>query len=395
MGFYNGGRQEEVSPLKLQKVQKLSKKERERKVLIGLINHHLRTGQPVGSNSLKDAAFDEMSSATIRNYFVELENEGFLRQLHTSGGRVPTEKAYRLYAKEMYDQTAVEAEHVGVLHELRLQETKELTRFLQQAADTLSALTQCAVFLSAPRFDHDFVTDMKLVAIDPQRLVCVIVTDFGVIQTEVLQVDQKLGTLALRKIESYFHWRLRGSELPENLSEEEERLAIKLYGELMMRYIVGYSNFVEEDVYRTGFSKLLHYTDFHDTTTLANSLALFENAQSMRLLLRDCCARTELRYWIGEDLSPFALHKQECSVLAAPYKVNTQTVGAVGVLGPVRMPYGELFALLRLFCDTISEALTKSVYKFKISFRQPEPGKPYIQQEEQRWMLIEDKRKKE
>lgn len=387
--------------MKLQSTPKLNKKEREKKVLIELINYHLRTGQPVGSNSLKDAACEEMSSATIRNYFAELENEGFLKQFHTSGGRIPTEKAYRLYAKEMADCTAIGELEVESLRALKEQETREITRYLQQAAETLSELTHCAVFLSAPRFDHDFVTDMRLISIDAQRLLCVIVTDFGVIQTELLPVDQKLSAFQIKKIEAYFHWRLTGCDQPEHLSEEEERLAVRLYSELMVRYIVGYSNFLEEDIYRTGFSKLLQYADFHDTTTLANSLALFEDAKSMRLLLKDSCAHASLKYWIGEDLSPFALYKQECAVLASPYCVNTQIVGAVGILGPMRMPYGELFALTRAFCASLSEALTRSIYKFKISFRQPEQGKPYLQKEEKhyigqsRLMLIEDKRKTE
>lgn len=165
----------------------------------------------------------------------------------------------------------------------------------------------------------------------------------------------------------------------------------------MVRYIVGYSNFIDEEIYRTGFSRLLSYPDFQDTAALANSLSLFENAHSMRLLLRDCCAHETLRCWIGEELAPYATGKPDCAVLSIPYKINNQPVGAIGLLGPTRLPYKQLFGTLRTFADSVSEALTRNIYKFKINYRQPEPGAPYLQKEEQlligqsRLMLLEDK----
>jgi heat-inducible transcriptional repressor len=389
--------------LKLQKAlqtKKTNKKDREKRVLIGLIEEYLRTGEPVGSNTLKGVGFDDISSATIRNYFTELEKEGYLKQLHTSGGRIPTPEAYRFYADEFYDAEGVEPEDDRILEVLRKSETKEIALYLQQAAETLSALTNYAVFLSAPRFDHDFIIDLKLVPIDFHRFLCVIVTDFGVIQTELLHTDQKLSSFSVKRIEGYFHWRLSGQDRPENLGEEEEKLAQKFYNELMLRYIVGYSNFIEEEIYRTGFSRLLHYTDFHDTAILANSLSLFENAHSMRLMLRDSSSHGRLKYWIGDDLKPFAAGEQCCSVLSVPYRINKSTVGSVGVLGPIRMPYKKLFGLLNAFSEAVSEALTRNIYKFKITFRQPEPGTPYLQKEEHRLLgqsrliLLEDNRAK-
>lgn len=386
--------------MKLEKTdfdKKSSKHEREKRVLIGLIEFFLKTGKPVGSNTLKEAGFGDISSATIRNYFANLEKEGYLEQQHASGGRVPTQKAYHIYAEEFIDSTVISPQEEEIFNTLRTSETKEIALYLQQAAETLSSLTNYAVFLSAPRFDHDFITDLKLVPIDYHRFLCVIITDFGVIQTELMHADQKLSTFAIKRMEGYFHWRLTGHDKPENLEEEEETLAQKFYNELMVRYIVGYSNFIDEEIYRTGFSKLLTYPDFHDTTVLANSLALFENSHSMRLLLRECGSLNALKFWIGDDLIPFATGKPNCSVLAIPYKINKQVVGAIGLLGPLRMPYKKLFGSLRSFADSISEALTRNIYKFKINYRQPEPGTPYLQKEEHhligqsRLMLLENK----
>lgn len=374
------------------------KEERERKVLIGLIEHYLVTGKPVGSQTLKEEEFADLSSATIRNYFANLEKNGFLKQQHISGGREPTDLAFRYYANEYARENIIDPQ-LGHFDTIRLSDTKEIASYLQKSAETLSSMTDLAVFLSAPRFDHDFIAKIKLVPIDITRVLGVVITDFGVVQTEVFHLETKLTAHGVSRIEDYFHWRLTGHHQPENLEEGEEALAQKLYNELMLRYIVGYSTFTDEEIYRTGFSKLLNYPDFQDSKVLANSLALFENAHSMRLLLRESAKLDELRVWVSDDLAAYSSKNPKCGILAIPYRINQQAVGSVGVLGPVRMPYRELYGILEAFSNAISQALTRNIYKFKISFRQPDDSAVYLQKEENqllgqsRLMLLEDQRK--
>lgn len=377
-------------------IKRSGKQDRERKVLLGLVEYYIKTGKPVGSNTLKDVGFADLSSATIRNYFAQLEEDGLLIQQHSSGGRIPTDRAYKIYAQE-YENTLASGFSDEKLKTIRNSETREIASFLQKSAELLSELSHAAVFLTAPRFDHDYIIDLKLIPIDHSRCLCVIVTDFGMIQTEVLHVDTRLNSFSTKRIESYFHWRLTGLNRPENLSKEEEELAKKLYNELMVRYVVGYTNFTDEEIYRTGFSKLLSYPEFYDAPSLTNSLALFENTNSMRLLLRECSKGGRLKFWIGEDLSPYSSQKPNCAVLAIPYQINQQVVGAVGILGPIRMPYREIFGLMQDFVQCVNEALTRNIYKFKISFRQPQQGTLDIQKAESRllgrshFVLLEDK----
>ena len=372
--------------------KKSAKQEREHKVLLGLVDFYLTTGKPVGSNTLKEAGFGDLSSATIRNYFAGLEEAGYLIQQHTSGGRIPTDAAYRVYAEEFCNAENPVSISKKLLDELRTAETKEIASYLQKAAEILSDETSAAVFLSAPRFDQDYITDLRLVPVDQNRCLCVIITDFGVIQTEVLPTEKKLSAFTAKRIESYFHWRLTGNDQPENLEPEEEKLAQTFWNEVLVRYIVGYSNFTHEEIYRTGFSKLLNYPEFHNPTSLAVSLSLFENAHSMRLLLKECSKVNHLKYWIGSDLHPFTQETPNCSVIAIPYHIAGQAVGAIGVLGSTRIPYRELFGTLRAFSESISTALTRSIYKFKISFRQPQTGQFFLQSDKQNLMLLEDNR---
>jgi len=363
---------------------KRSKKEtREFQVLLGLVDLYLETGKPIGSNTLREHGFQNLSSATIRNYFVQLEREGYLRQPHSSGGRVPTNEAFRLYANEMLSSSQLKPDVEEKLAPLGEVELRSVTSYLQQAAEKLSDITDYAVFLSSVRFDHDFILEVKLVGIDSERILCVLITDFGQILTEVLSVSNfKFNALSLRRVESYIQWRLKGGTAPENLTIEEENVAQRLYSEIMVRYLVRYSNFSDEEVFRTGFSHLLAYPEFHDPLALATGLSLFENAAQMRLVLSECTKEGILRFWIGSDLAPFATAAQGCSVIAIPYYIGQTIAGAVGILGPCRLPYRTLFGTLRFFSECISKSLTKSLFKFKLSFRQPRSGSPYVQLEE-------------
>lgn len=377
-------------------VKRMGKHEREQRVLLGMVEYFIQTGKPVGSNTLKEAGFGDLSSATIRNYFADLEEEGYLVQSHASGGRIPTDLAYRLYAH--YYLNANELLKVNPFKGLEQFDSREIALFLQNAAEKLSSEINCAVFLSAPRFDHDFITEIKLIPLDAYRCLSVVITDFGVVQTEILHLPKKFSSFAIKRIENYFHWRLTGLNEPENLELEEEEIGQKFYNELILRYVVGYSNFVDEDIYRTGFSRLLNYPDFQETSSLASGLGLFESTQSMRLLLKECKAFNQLKFWVGNDLSTYTNENPNCTVIAVPYCINHSPVGAIGILGPTRLAYRQLFSAMRAFADTVSETLTRTVYKFKINFRQPEVGKLYLEKEEQRLlgqsrlMLIEDKR---
>jgi len=377
-------------------LKKTGKEERQERVLNALVEQYIKTGKPIGSHTLKESGFSDLSSATIRNYFATLEDQGYLTQQHSSGGRLPTHSAFKFYALQHLESRAITRENQELCQKLSRNESRGIAGYLQQAAELLSLVTNCAVFLSAPRFDHDFITALKLVGLDQSRCLCVMITDFGVIQTELIYVDIKLSAFAIKRMEEYFQWRLTGIQKPENLEPEEELLGQKIYNELMLRYLVGYSNFTDEEIYRTGFSKLISYPEFQDAAILSSSLSLFENTHSMRLLLKESASLNTLKVWIGEDLLNHTSATPNCTVAAIPYYINQRAVGALGILGAVRIPYKEIFALLHAFSESISTALTRNIYKFKIKYRQPNEETFYLQKEEQhrlghsRLFLLED-----
>ncbi len=370
--------------------KKSKKSERERQVLLGLVAFYLETGKPVGSQALGEFFFPNLSSATLRNYFIHLEEQGYLKQQHASGGRIPTDRAFRLYADAFQGETSVERRDEAILKKLAGQEMREMALYLQGAAEELSALTDSPVFVSAPRFDNDFVIDMKLLAVDARRCLCILVTDFGLIKTLTFHVAQKMTAFTLKRIEAYFHWQLTGQDQPE-LMEEELTLARQWYHEAMVRYLVEYSKFTHNDVYTTGFSRLLAYPEFDSPAALANGLALFESPEELQHLLLETAKRGELSSWIGSELTALCPTATECTVLAIPYKIHQATVGAVGLLGPMRLPYRRLFGVLRLFAEAVTETLTRSLYKYRIGFRHPQKAPQGLLAHQAESILLENK----
>jgi heat-inducible transcriptional repressor len=362
-----------------------AKDEKEKAVLLGLVELYLATGKPIGSNTLRENGFSHLSSATIRNYFVKWEEKGYLKQQHSSGGRIPTSLAYKLYAHPALAEPILSDEESQALSSQLKKETREIATYLQHSAEVISDMSRCALFLSAPRFDQDFLLDIKLVGIDNNRCLCILITDFGLIHTEVLYAEKKLSNFSLKRIEAYCHWRMTNLDKPK-LDEDEEKLAKRFYNEIMLRHIINHTHFSAADIYKTGFSKLLTYPDFKDANSLAGGLSLFENPNHLRQLLQESCASGDLNCWIGDDLSRLTGTHSACSVIAIPYYINHTVVGSIALLGPNRIPYRQLFGLLKTAASYVSESLTRSLYKFKISFRKPHP--PSINQAS--CLLLED-----
>jgi heat-inducible transcriptional repressor len=351
--------------------KKLPKNDREQAVLFGLIDLYLKSSKPIGSQTLQENGFESLSSATIRNYFAKLEDQGYLMQPHTSGGRLPTAKAFRFYADSFQDQGILDASHGEILEEVFRKKEREIAALIHRATEMLSKLTKCAVFISMPRFDQDFIQDVKLISLDPMRLLSVIITDFGLIRTETIYLEQEVDDEFIQKCEKYFLWRLNKGESVVFERDLQTKLAQRIYNETMVRHVVGYLNFSQEEILRCGVSRLLAYPEFSDAAAVVNSLSLLEDEEQMRNILRDCCRKTSLTYWIGDELCPYVAPGSENSVIAIPYKINQMIAGAVAIVGPVRLPYRELFGLIRHFSELVSATLTDTLYKHKITFRQP------------------------
>ena len=348
---------------------------KEHSVLMSLIELYLKTGEPVGSNTLKESGLKNMSSATIRNYYAKLEQAELLKQLHTSGGRIPTSKALKLYAKEVEEANQLKKEERLLLKSQLDQETKEVAAYLQKAAEVIAEATGCATLVTGPRFDQDAISEVKLVNVDEKRLLAVLITTFGLIRTEVLHTPSRISSFSLKRLETYFTHRIKNLPKPE-LEKNEEELAEKLYSELILRHIVNYANFTRAEIYKCGFSKMLYHPELLEATALAGSLSLFENPHLLNRFLHRAIEDHKLSYWIGDELKE-NLATEHCSVIAIPYVIGQRSLGAICLLGPARMEYSRIFALLKVATDEMGTTLMKSMNKFQITYREPRLDLPF------------------
>ncbi|WP_194844272.1 heat-inducible transcriptional repressor HrcA [Candidatus Clavichlamydia salmonicola] len=343
-------------------------------ILICLIDLFLQTGKPIGSETLRDHGLNQLSPATIRNYFMKLEKMGMLQQIHSSGGRIPTEKAFRFYAdcKVAAPGVVPDAIITKIRASLKM-DNHNIVKTLHDAADTLSDILGLPVFISAPRFDQDFISDVKLLPLDNNRILSVVMTDFGQVFTDVLLTESKISSFSAKRIEMFMRARLQQQTGVEPLTDEEEAKALSIYNEIMVRFLVRYSRFQEEDLHRTGFSRLLRFTELNDPVALASTLALFETPVQMRLLLNHSVRHNKMFCRIGKELElTSSTASASCSVVTIPFRIKKTPVGAIGVLGPLRVPYGTIFDILNVFAHELTETLTSSLYKFKLSFRLPD-----------------------
>lgn len=377
-----------------------AKEKREKEVLLGLIELYLADGKPIGSATLKQAGFEKLSAATIRNYLARFEKEGYLHQEHASAGRIPTMRGLRYYFDHLFDREGMshypdellEREEQGLpplpeLEELETRDTRALVSFLRHSGQWLSEATSSAVFLSAPRFDRDFVTDIKLVRLDSERMVAVVVTDFGLVQSELLSIGAHFSSFSLKRMENYFQWRLHGRPLESPLDPREEELAERYYNELIVSYLVNYSYFTKHQITYCGLGQLIESGGFTDMSELLASFALFEDEQCLRQLLLKSSHTKRFCSWIGQELSEVGFPDACCSVMVAPYVIGAQTVGAIGLLGPLRMDYRKNIALLQGTAFAIGRALTRNVYKYKITYRQPHRSPLPLTGQEQRLLV--------
>jgi len=369
--------------------KRFTKEDKELKILLGLVELYIKTNAPIGSNSLKESGFDNMSSATIRNYFSQLEKKGFLTQMHISGGRVPTFKAYKLYAKHCLSNAKIDKDDEKLLQKHLNQEKKQITEHLNSSLELLSNLTNLSVFQSSPRFDQDFVNNIKLLALDKNKILCVIVTDFGLIKTEILYSKQPLDDNSLKMVEDFFLWRMNKKQKPKIENQNLCKTAQHLYNEIMVRYIVGYTTLNMEDIYKTGLSKLLSYPEFKDPIVLTEALSIFENKEKMHKILKGSIKNEGITYYIADDLEKFDLKTKNTALICMPYYISNIAVGAIGILCPIRVDYKKIFSILKVFSKYLSDNLTKNIYKFKITFRKTTDFKKVTQNS----ILLEDKSK--
>ena len=335
--------------------------DRARLLLKALVERYIADGQPVGSRTLSKASGLELSPATIRNVMSDLEELGLIVSPHTSAGRIPTALGYRLFVDTMLTTQTAPFMNASGLGAQRLAPDQP-QKVLSSAAHMLSSLSQFVGVVMAPRRSSVF-RHIEFLRLSERRLLVIIVSPDGDVQNRVIFTEADYTQSQLIEAANFLNSHYSGmaiEEVRERLKKEVEALRGEI-AVLMQTAVQVSSEAIESrvEVVVSGERNLLAVSDFsNDMGNLRKLFDLFEQkAQLMKLL--DVSSRAEgVRIYIGGESQ--VIPYQELSVVTAPYEVDGQVVGTLGVIGPMRMPYEKMIQIVDITSKLVSTALSHS-----------------------------------
>jgi heat-inducible transcriptional repressor len=331
--------------------------ERSKSLLKTLVERYIADGQPVGSRTLSKASGLELSAATIRNVMADLEELGLIASPHTSAGRIPTARGYRLFVDTML---TVQSQQLVGLDAPQLQPDQP-QRVIANAAQLLSSLSSFVGVVTSPRKPSVF-HHIEFLRLGERRVLVILVSPDGDVQNKVIFTAQDLSQSELAEASNRLNAGYAGLSLEgvrERLRNEVDALRGEIASLMSAAVDVGTAAMTQEEerVVVSGERNLLTVQDFsHDMGSLRRLFDLFEEkTQLMRLL--DVSSRAEgVRIYIGGESK--VVPYEELSIVSAPYEVDGQVVGTLGVIGPTRMAYDRMIQIVDITSRMVSQALS-------------------------------------
>ncbi len=329
--------------------------ERAKLLLKALIERYIADGQPVGSRTLSRASGLELSPATIRNVMADLEEMGLIISPHTSAGRVPTARGYRLFVDTMLTVDRANLVTPDLVPE-------QPQKVIANAANLLSNLSQFVGVVMVPRRSSVF-KHIEFVRLSERRFLVIIVSPEGDVQNRVIFTDVDYGSSQLIEASNFLNRHYAGLTMEEvrvRLKTEVEQLRGEVASLMQAAVNVGaevMSGNEQEDVVIAGERNLLSVSDFSsDMVNLRRAFDLFEQKTQILRLLDFSNQADGVRIYIGGESQtvPF----EDLSVVSAPYELDGQVVGTLGVIGPTRMHYDKMIQIVDITSKLVSNALS-------------------------------------
>lgn len=337
--------------------------ERKLRILQTIIDDYILTAMPVGSRTIARKT-QEWSSATIRNEMSDLEEMGYLDQPHTSSGRIPSDKAYRLYVNRLLSLAQLNRGETDRLRSFLQKRTGEMDMVIQQTARLLSDLTQYASIVLKPQMKNVCIRHFQLVSVAPGAALVVLVTDAGLVKDTVIRVPEGMSDEQLFLMSSHLNSRLIGRTLEGaletfNRDASQELSDSRVFFEQVLgaveRSLASQENL---GVVLEGTTNLLAHPEYADINKARNFLQLLEDKDKIfQLMSRP--SRLELSIAIGQENELEEM--KDASVVTATYRIGGHTLGTIGLVGPRRMDYAHVIGLLGHMGVALSETLTSII----------------------------------
>ncbi len=337
--------------------------ERKMKILQAVIKNYLETGEPVGSRTISKYTDLNLSSATIRNEMADLEELGFILQPHTSAGRIPSDKGYRLYVDTMLSEKTKE---VDELKGFLVEKEEKLDQLLKQVAKTLAVNTNYASMISAPQVIGSKLKFIQLSRVEANQLVAVIVLEGNIIKNNMMTVPDEVDDETLLKLNVLLNTHLNGLAIEEiNLGmiarlKQQAGIHSELVGEVMDAVAEAIKADEDLEIYTSGANNIFKYPELADQQKASEIISTFEEKQMLTTLVQDTLAKEEntgIQIYIGDE-SPVSSMK-DCSVVTATYELGEGMKGTIGIIGPKRMDYEKVVDTMKTLMKQLEDLYHK------------------------------------
>ena len=335
--------------------------ERKLKILEAIIRDYIETGDPVGSRTISKKYDLGISSATIRNEMADLEELGLIVQPHTSAGRIPSDKGYRLYVDGMMQKTNVGPEVRQIITNLIKENVTRVETLVDRTAKLVSLLTNCTTIAMTPSLSKVKIKHIQLVPVDEHSIVCVLVTDTKSVKNHIIETPKSISYNMCFALSNVLNENLRGKRLSE-VSLDEIRKTIESemseYGDIAASILhaidVALRDEDTTEVFIRGANNILDFDDYKDKEKARQLFKVLEEKPNLTQIL-DEAKPNEVTVKIGEE-NNFEPMK-DYSVVTTSYSLGDNVLGNIGIIGPTRMNYEQVVGVLEFVSYYISQML--------------------------------------
>lgn len=322
--------------------------DRKKRILQAIIEEYIGTAEPVSSASIVDNYGFNFSSATIRNEMNNLEKTGYLEKPHTSAGRVPSAKGYRLYVDELLNSNNISFDEIRYITNRLKTNVNEIEELTKIATNTLSEITHYTSVAVGPKTATHIITDIKFVLLGTRVLMAVILTDTGIIKESIIKFDSDITELQVENLNFIFNNRLRGKPLGQIDTPMEEYIISEINCELkIIRPILQEINkVVNEDtnIYLEGKEKVFDFPEFNNVEVAKNVLKILDTNELVLSVLNSTNEKN-INVYIGNENEYDEL--KDLSIITFKNSLDDKDLGTIGIIGPTRMDYSKVISVMK------------------------------------------------
>ncbi len=337
--------------------------DRKLKILQAIIKDFITTAEPVGSRTLAKKYDLGISSATIRNEMSDLEELGFLEQPHTSAGRVPSDKGYRLYVDNLMSINNLTQRHKEAIQNCFIESLGEFEQAFLQTSKILSQVTKLTSVVLSPQFKQSRLKHIQLVPINEKNILLVIVSESDVVKNTILRVNEDYTPDCLQMISKMLNVKLKGLAIDSitDVTIEKLKNEMRSFNTMIEAVVPAFISTLDEMVnvhlYLDGLTNIFNLPEYNNIRKAREFMSMLDQKESIAHMLIERKEGVDIT--IGKE-NTFQEMK-ECSLVTATYKFNGKVVGKIGVIGPTRMDYDNIVSVVDFMTKSLTDILKGTV----------------------------------